>query len=136
MNKYPPHEADISVYDFVKGESQGLAHIIEFLNNWARELPQIENLLVVRYEDLRAHPEQEMARIVEFLGMEANEDYLRDTAEFASVENLRKKEQDNYFWRSGSECRPRMLTIQTPSRFARPKSAGTVTILTTIKSRN
>ena len=93
MNKYPAHEADISVYDFVKDENQGLSHIIEFMNNWARELSSIEKLLVVRYEDLRTNPEQEMARIVEFLDLEGNEEFLRDTAEFASVENLRKKEQ-------------------------------------------
>jgi hypothetical protein len=115
MNKYPAHEAEISVYEFVKGQDQGLAHIINFLNNWARELPQIKNLLVVRYEDLRAHPEQEMARIVAFLGMEVNEAYLRDTAEFASVENLRKKEQDNYFWRSGSRVQAK--NVKDPNTF-------------------
>ena len=81
------------MYDFVKGENQGLSHIIAFMNNWARELPKVQNLLVVRYEDLRAHPEQQMARIVEFLGLEVNPAYLRDTAEFASVDNLRQKEQ-------------------------------------------
>ena len=102
MNNYPPHDAEISVYDFVKHEGQGLNHIIEFMNNWARELPHIKELLVVRYEDLRANPEQEMERIVEFLNLEAIPEYLADTAEFASVENLRKKEQENYFWRSGS----------------------------------
>ena len=63
MNNYPEHEADISVYDFRQAREPGLSHIIEFMNNWARELPKIENLLVVRYEDLRAHPKQEMARL-------------------------------------------------------------------------
>jgi hypothetical protein len=56
MNKYPAHEADISVYDFVMDDNQGLSHIITFMNNWATELDKIENLLVVRYEDLRSHP--------------------------------------------------------------------------------
>ena len=131
MNKYPPHEADISVYDFVKGQDQGLAHIIEFLNNWARELPNIENVLVVRYEDMRkdpgavlADPEQEMARIVEFLGMEPNADYLRDTAEFASVENLRKKEQDNYFWRSGSRVQAKDVNDPNTFKVRKAKVGG------------
>ncbi len=115
MNKYPPHEADISVYDFVKDPNQGMAHIIEFMNAWARELPRIRELLVVRYEDLRSRPEQEMARIVEFLGMEPSEEFLRDTVEFASVENLRKKEQENYFWRSGSRVQAR--DVNNPDTF-------------------
>ena len=70
MNNYPEHDANISVYDFVKHEGQGLDHIIDFMNDWARELPNIKQLMVVRYEDLRTRPEEQMARIVEFLGME------------------------------------------------------------------
>jgi len=107
MNKYPAHDADISIYEFVKDLNQGMGHIIEFMNNWVRDLPKIKNLLVVRYEDLRTHPEAQMARIVEFLGMEPSEQFLRDTVEFASLENLRKKEQENYFWRSGSRVQAR-----------------------------
>ena len=124
MNHYPAHEADISVYDFVKDDNQGLSHIIEFLNNWARELPKIQHLLVVRYEDLRAHPEQEMAKIVTFLGLDANPDYLRDTAEFASVENLRKKEQENYFWRSGSRVQAKDVNDPNTFKVRKAKVGG------------
>ena len=124
MNKYPAHEADISVYEFVKDPNQGLSHIIEFLNNWARELPQIKELLVVRYEDLRTHPEREMAKVVEFLGMDANDEYLRDMAEFASVENLRKKEQENYFWRSGSRVQAKDVNDPNTFKVRKAKVGG------------
>jgi hypothetical protein len=124
MNKYPAHEADISVFEFVKDPNQGLAHIIEFLNNWARELPQIKELLVVRYEDLRAQPEREMARVVEFLGMDANAGYLKDMAEFASVENLRKKEQENYFWRSGSRVQAKDVNDPNTFKVRKAKVGG------------
>jgi hypothetical protein len=124
MNKYPAHEAEISVYDFVKDDNQGLSHIIEFMNAWARELPRIKQLLVVRYEDLRAHPEQEMARIVEFLGMEPDEALLRDTVEFASVENMRKKEQENYFWRSGSRVKAKDVNDPNTYKVRKAKVGG------------
>jgi len=124
MNKYPAHEADISVFEFVKDPNQGLSHIIEFLNNWARELPQIKDLLVVRYEDLRLHPEREMARVVEFLGMEPNDAYLKDMAEFASVENLRKKERDNYFWRSGSRVQAKDVNDPNTFKVRKAKVGG------------
>jgi hypothetical protein len=124
MNNYPEHEAEISVYDFVKHEGQGLLHIIDFMNAWARELPRVENLLVVRYEDLRATPEQEMAKIVEFLGMELSEEFLRDTAEFASVENLRKKEQENYFWRSGSRVQAKDVNDPNTFKVRKAKVGG------------
>ena len=124
MNKYPAHAADISVYDFVKDENQGLSHIIEFMNNWATELPKIKDLLVVRYEDLRAQPEQEMAKIVSFLGLQANAEFLRDTAEFASVENLRKKEKENYFWRSGSRVQAKDVNDPNTFKVRKAKVGG------------
>jgi hypothetical protein len=124
MNKYPEHEADISVYDFVKDKNQGLSHIIEFMNNWAKELPQIKELLVVRYEDLRTYPEREMERIVKFLGMEAIPEYLKDTVEFASVENLRKKEQENYFWRSGSRVQAKDVNDPNTFKVRKAKVGG------------
>ena len=124
MNKYPAHEADISVFEFVKDENQGLAHIIDFMNNWARELDKIENLLVVRYEDLRSQPEAEMAKVVAFLGMEVNEDYLRDMAEYASVENLRKKEQENFFWRSGSRVQAKDVNDPNTFKVRKAKVGG------------
>jgi hypothetical protein len=124
MNKYPAHEANITVYDFVKDPNQGLAHIIEFMNNWAKELAKIENLLVVRYEDLRTNPEREMGRIVEFLGLEVNEEFLKDTAEFASVENLRKKEQENYFWRSGSRVQAKDVNDPNTFKVRKAKVGG------------
>ena len=124
MNNYPEHDADISVYDFVKHEGKGLNHIIDFLNGWARELANIQDLLVVRYEDLRSSPEQEMARIVEFLDLEADADFLRDTAEFASVENLRKKEQENYFWRSGSRVQAKDVNDPNTYKVRKAKVGG------------
>ena len=124
MNKYPAHEADITVYDFVKDLNQGLPHIIEFLNNWATELPKIDNLLVVRYEDLRSQPEREMARIVEFLDLAVNDEFLKDTAEFASVENLRKKEQENYFWRSGSRVQAKDVNDPNTFKVRKAKVGG------------
>jgi hypothetical protein len=124
MNNYPEHEADISVYDFVKHEGQGLNHIVDFMNAWASELPKLKELLVVRYEDLRAQPETEMARIVEFLGMEPNPEFLADTVEFASVENLRKKEQENYFWRSGSRVQAKDVNDPNTFKVRKAKVGG------------
>jgi hypothetical protein len=124
MNRYPAHGADISVFDFVKDPNQGLSHIIEFMNGWARELDKIDQLLVVRYEDLRQHPEREMGRIVEFLGMEPDQEFLRDTVDFASVENLRQKEKENYFWRSGSRVQAKDVNDPNTFKVRKAKVGG------------
>ena len=105
MNRYPPPGADLSVYDFVTNPDVGLPRIIDFMNVWATELPRIKNLLLVRYEDLRSDTEQQLTRIVEFLGLEPDAQHVKDAVEFATVENLRKMEKENYFWRSGSRVK-------------------------------
>ena len=99
MNRYPPAGSDISIYDFVTNPDCGVPRIIDFLNLWAHELPNIDNLLMVRYEDMRVHPGKELPRIIRFLGMDPDAERIRETVEFSSVENLRKLEKENYFWR-------------------------------------
>jgi hypothetical protein len=105
LNNYPEHEADISTYDFVMHEGQGLPRIVGQLNEWTRELTRIKNLHVVRYEDLRSNNEEELAKLMAFLGEDVDAQVIADTVEFASVKNLRKMESENYFWRSGSRVK-------------------------------
>ncbi|HAJ91189.1 MAG TPA: sulfotransferase [Gammaproteobacteria bacterium] len=104
MNRYPPAGSDISIYDFVMNPDCGVPRIIDFLNLWARELPNIDDLLMVRYEDMRVQPENELPRIIGFLGMEPDAARISETVEFSSVENLRKLEKENYF-RHGSRVK-------------------------------
>jgi len=124
MNRYPEAGSDISVYDFVMNPDCGVPRIIEFMNLWASELPKIKNLLMVRYEDMRAEPEKQLARIVEFLGMQPDDRLLKDTVEFASVENLRKLEKENYFWRSGSRVKARDPSNPHSYKVRRAKVGG------------
>jgi len=79
---------------------------------------------VVRYEDLRADPEGELAKIVVFLGESPIPEYLADTVEFASVENMRKKEQENYFWRSGSRVKAKDVDDPNTYKVRKAKVGG------------
>lgn len=124
MNRYPPAGSDISIYDFVMNPDCGVPRIIDFLNLWARELPKIDNLLMVRYEDMRAQPEKELPRIIEFLGMEPDDERIRETVEFSSVENLRKLEKENYFWRSGSRVKAKDPSNPHSYKVRRAKVGG------------
>ncbi len=107
LNRYPAHGADLTPYEFVMDPHQGLPHIIDFMNLWAAELPKLRDVLVVRYEDLRAEPVDGLGRILGFLGEAAKPERVAQAVEFASVENLRTLERDRHFWRSGSRMTPR-----------------------------
>lgn len=101
INAYPEEGEDVSLYDFIMRPDAGLPKAIDFLNLWARELGRIKDVLIVRYEDMRAQPEATLARIVEFMGTPGRPEQIREAVEFASVENMRKLEQKRVFWLSG-----------------------------------
>jgi hypothetical protein len=71
------------------------------MNAWGRELGNIRDLMVIRYEDLRAQPQEMLRRVLEFIGTPAGEDELWDAVGFASVENMRQLEQKRVFWLAG-----------------------------------
>jgi len=124
MNRYPAAGSDISVYDFVTDPDAGLPRIVDFMNGWASELPRIKNLLMVRYEDLRSDPGQQLARIIDFFGLEPDARHIQDAVEFASVENLRKMEKENYFWRSGSRVKAKDPSNPDSFKVRRAKVGG------------
>ena len=61
LNDYPAHGTDVSIFDFVMNQDVGLPEIIAFLETWQRELPRVAGSVVVRYEDMRADPEERAA---------------------------------------------------------------------------
>jgi hypothetical protein len=124
LNQYPEDGADVSIYDFVMKEAQGMGRIISALNKWTEELPRINQLLIVRYEDLRSRPEREVARLMAFLGEDVSPEIVKEAVEFASVENLRKMEAQNHFWRSGSRIQPRDASNPDSYKVRKAKVGG------------
>ena len=61
LNDYPPHGADLSMFDFVIGAGRRPAKVLDFLEIWQRELPKAKASLIVRYEDMRADPARALA---------------------------------------------------------------------------
>jgi len=124
LNQYPPHESDISLFDFVLHETAGLPKIIAFLNLWAMEMPKLDEFMLVRYEDLRTDTARELRRITDFLGTSGNEQEIRDAVEYASVENMRKLEQEKKFWLSGSRMVPKDKSNPNSYKVRRAKVGG------------
>lgn len=93
INGYPLGELD--VYGFIAGEEAGIPRIIEFMNAWARDLSRFQDLMMVKYEDLKADTEGQLARVLRFLGEAPSADGIADAASFASIGNMRRMEQEN-----------------------------------------
>ncbi len=106
LNPYLPQNDDCTIYDFVMHKNGGLENIIGFMNLWAREMHHIRALDLVRYEDMRANPHQALIRIAQFLKIPADADQIEEAVEYASYENMKKKEADQSFRMSGGRMAP------------------------------
>ncbi len=106
INDYPPHGADIGVWDFVQDRDAGVPRIVDYFNGWARAIPDLKDVLVVRYEDMRADPGAVLKRIFEFTGTPVTDEQVREAVEFAAYDNMKKMEQESFFKSSGARVKP------------------------------
>ena len=93
INDYPRADpAALSMFDFVMGGQAGLPKVIRFMNEWAQAMPDLPEVMVLRYEDLRDATTDGLRRVMEFLGTPATEEELADAVEYARLDNMRQRE--------------------------------------------
>ena len=109
-----------SLYEYLVAYK--LPRVIGFLQRWQEQLDQIEQCLVVRYEDLRADAEQELARIFAFIEGRADPDEISRAVAFASFDSLKKKEASNFF--TSDKLRPGDPANPNSFKVRRGKVAG------------
>ncbi len=124
LNQYPADGEDLSLYDFVINPRVGLGGIVDFMNGWARELPNLKDHLLLRYEDMHAEPAAQLRRMVEFLGMQADDRRIDDAVRFASVDNLRELERRRFFRGAGIRMKPKDRGNPNSYKVRRAKVGG------------
>jgi hypothetical protein len=88
---------DLTIYEFATHPDGSLGKTIAMLNSWDAALPHLDDVLVVRYEDLRRDPADWLRRIAEFSGFAPTTQEIEDAVEFASLKNMKKMERDAAF---------------------------------------
>lgn len=63
------------------------------MNAWAAAAPRLQNLLLVRYEELRKEPEHELARVLDFAGSPEAFHAVGRAVELSSMERIRQRER-------------------------------------------
>ena len=106
INDYPPHGAAVDAWQFVSDPGCGVPRIVEYFNDWAASREQLADLLIVRYEDMRAMPELVLKRILHFSGFTATDAEVAAAVQFAAYDNMKKMEQEQFFKGSGARVRP------------------------------
>jgi hypothetical protein len=106
INDYPPHGSTIDIWNFVLDKEAGVPRIVDYFNGWAQALPDLQDLLVVRYEDMRKDPRAVLAEILAFTGTEVTAEQVQDGVDFAAYDNMKKMEKDSFFKGSGARVKP------------------------------
>jgi hypothetical protein len=90
-----PGHAGRDVFDYVIGYKLPL--VLKFLRRWHDQLGRLDQVLVVRYEDLRTQAARELARVMTFIDGAADPDDIEAAVAFASFEQMKQKEATNFF---------------------------------------
>ncbi len=106
INDYPPHGADIDTWNFVLDKDAGLPRVIDYFNGWADAIPELKDVLVVRYEDMRTEPAKVLADIMAFTGTDVTPEQVQEAVDFAAYDNMKKMEQEGFFKGSGARVKP------------------------------
>ena len=107
INNYPERDSDIDLFNFISGDQGGgITAVCDYLNLWSRESGQIENFYLLRYEDLRREPQQQLSALLEFMQVDASPEQVAAAVEYSSVENMKKMESSKKFQLAGARMLP------------------------------
>jgi len=124
LNKYPEHGSEVEIFDFVMDPDAGIPKIVDYMNAWATEIPRIREVLLIRYEELRADTPGALRRVVDFLGTPGDDKEIGEAVSYASVENMRKLEEKGTFWRAGGRMKPGQKDNPNSFKVRRAKVGG------------
>lgn len=106
INRYPPADSDIGVFDYLMSDYGGsLGDVLGFMNTWAAELPRVKRLHILRYEDLRRDPENQLRALLDFMGIAADVQVIGEAVAYASYEKMKARESQG-----GTRLGPLRLT--------------------------
>ncbi len=106
INDYPAHGSAVEPWDFVQDPDAGVPRIIDYFNGWAQAVPELVDVLVIRYEDMRARPAEVLRKIFDFTGADISEQQIAEAVDFAAYDNMKKMEQERHFKGSGARVKP------------------------------
>ncbi|MFU8835689.1 MAG: sulfotransferase domain-containing protein [Roseovarius sp.] len=126
LNFYPPHGAEVDMFDFVSNPDCGIPRIVEYFNGWARAMPMMgDNLLTLRYEDMRADPASALQKAVTHTGTSGDPAHIEAARDYAAYENMKKREATKEGMRaSGQRVKPGDETNPDSFKVRRGKVGG------------
>ena len=116
INHWIDHPVDrrtVQMWEFVRHSDIGLPSLIEYQNTWARNVAELDQGLLVKYEELRSEPVPTLQKIIALMGEDFSEDEIRAAVEWGSFDNLQKLETSGTFSQGGMK----LVNANDPSTF-------------------
>jgi hypothetical protein len=111
--EHPVDRRTVGMWDFVRHSDIGLPFLIDYQNTWARNIADLDQGLLVKYEELRAEPVPTLHKIVQHMGENFSEEEIRQAVEWSSFDNLQKLETSGTFSQGGMK----LVNANDPSSF-------------------
>lgn len=93
VNDYPHGPLDL--WEFTEHPRTGLDNLIAFMNRLAVETAGRDDVLRVRYEDLRRAPQEGLERLIRFVAGSVDPAAVRAAVEYGSFQNMQRLERQN-----------------------------------------
>lgn len=129
-NPYEERQAvfDGSLPEFIHRREGGFETILKYYNIWAQNRSIPKGFLLLRYEDMKTNPPEELRRALDFLGQEAiSDETIAEAVAYASFDNMRKMEAEGRF--QGSMMKPADRDNQETYKTRKGKTQGYIDYL-------
>ena len=93
VNDYPA--GPLTLWEFTEHPRTGLAQLIAFMNRLAAETAGRDDVLRVRYEDLRRTPQAALEALIRFVAGSVDPAAVRAAVDYGSFENMQRIERGN-----------------------------------------
>lgn len=116
INHWIEHPIDrhtVQMWEFVRHSDIGLPSLIEYQNTWARNIADLPQGMLTRYEDLRGEPVPTLHAITRHMGADFSEEEVRQAVEWGSFDNLQKLETQGTFSQGGMK----LVNADDPSTY-------------------
>ena len=116
INHFIDHPIDrrtVGMWAFVRHSDIGLPFLIDYLNTWERNIAELDNATIIRYEDLRSDTAATLKKITRLMGEDFSDGEIAEAVNFGSFDNLRKLETSGFFRRGGM----RLVNANDPETF-------------------
>lgn len=111
--EHPVDRRSIGMWDFVRHSDIGLPFLIDYLNTWECNIGQLDNAMIMRYEDLRSDTAESLKKVTLLMGESFSDEEIAGAVSFGSFDNLRKLETSGFFRRGGM----RLVNANDPETF-------------------